>query len=41
MHFKGGLWSEDGKKEALVNETFDHIDEFTGEWLASKIRDNY
>ena len=41
VHFKGGLWSEDGKQEALVNETFDHIDEFTGEWLASKIRDNY
>ena len=41
VHFKGGLWSEDGKREALVNETFDHIDEFTGEWLASKIRDNY
>lgn len=41
VHFKGGLWSEDGKQEALVNETFDHIDEFTGEWLASKIRDKY
>ena len=41
VHFKGGLWSEDGKREALVNETFDHIDVFTGEWLASKIRDNY
>lgn len=38
LHFKGGLWSEDGKEARVIEEELSQIDEHTGEWLASKIR---
>ena len=39
--FKGGLWSEDGKKASVIEETLTQIDEYTGEQLAEKVKSKF
>ena len=38
LHFKGGLWSEDGKDAKVIDEYLTEVDETTGERLAEQIK---
>lgn len=37
IYFKGGIWSEDGKEERLINEVLTSLNDHTGEELAQKL----
>jgi hydroxymethylbilane synthase len=41
VYFKGGLWSEDGKKAAVIEEILTQINEHTGEQLAEKVKSKF
>ena len=38
---RGGLWSEDGKKAAVIEEILTQINEHTGEQLAEKVKSKF
>lgn len=38
LHFKGGLWSEDGKEARVIEEFLTEVDETTGERLAQQVK---